>query len=701
MNLKWKIWLILGLVMLGLVGLAVFLDYREVESMAQVQMRQQAQDLRAALMATRRVYHRQFLSSGLPLNEDTLGFLPAHALSRIAQDYPNWSISGVRFNNVSDRPRNPANQADADELAAMAWFRAHPQAGEYTGALRDKTGRRFFHFATPIWTEAYCLQCHATPEAAPAAIRERYSAGYGYQVGELRGVLSIRIPMESGLAAAEAHSRRELKEQGLVLLMVLATLGILLNYFVTRRVAALRGASHRLAKGDFATRVAVSGTDEIAGLADDINSMAATLGHRERSLQDSEARYLALFEHMQTGFALHQIITDAHGQAVDYRFTLANPAFLSLMGMSEESLIGRRVSEIYPQIRDDPTDWIGIYGKVASEGEPVRFKSYFALLDRWVSVVAYRPEPGHFAVLIDDITESRRAEELEHYSAFQAGIAEMSTSVLHNIGNAITAVTQDAEVIDQTGEALLRVAELLDNNAVASEQLSTSDSMPTQCPRQFAIQKEAARAIRRLSDEELSQRSRRLQVSVRHIADIIRIQQSAALPDNQTSSFSLAQAIQSALDMQGDAFDKRGIQVTLAVDPAVDLVTLSHNRILQTLVNAVRNSIEAIEIRAAAAASEGVAYQGRMHIHAEAVDQTRLRITVEDNGVGFDPATAASLFRFGFSTKARGSGFGLHSVAVFAQEFGGSARLESDGIGQGARLIVELPRASGAKGGQQ
>jgi signal transduction histidine kinase len=90
-----------------------------------------------------------------------------------------------------------------------------------------------------------------------------------------------------------------------------------------------------------------------------------------------------------------------------------------------------------------------------------------------------------------------------------------------------------------------------------------------------------------------------------------------------------------------------------------------------------------------------------VHIRAEAVDRTWLRITVQDNGIGFDPATAASLFRFGFSTKARGSGFGLHSVAVFAQESGGSARLESDGIGQGARLIVELPFANGSKGAQQ
>lgn len=141
MSLKFKIWLILGCVMTGLSALGGILDYREVEQAALSQMRQQALDLRAALMATRRGYHRQFLASGLPLNEQTLGFLPAHAMTRIAQDYPNWTKSGVRFNNVSDRPRNLANQADADDFAAMAWFRANPKADVYTRTLRGSDGR--------------------------------------------------------------------------------------------------------------------------------------------------------------------------------------------------------------------------------------------------------------------------------------------------------------------------------------------------------------------------------------------------------------------------------------------------------------------------------------------------------------------------------------------------------------------------------
>lgn len=103
MSLRLKIWLILGLVMFGLSGLAITLHYRAIETDAQARMHQQALDLRAALMATRQVYHKQFIDSGLPLDDHTLGFLPAQAMSRIAEDFPHWTQSGVRFNNVSDR----------------------------------------------------------------------------------------------------------------------------------------------------------------------------------------------------------------------------------------------------------------------------------------------------------------------------------------------------------------------------------------------------------------------------------------------------------------------------------------------------------------------------------------------------------------------------------------------------------------------
>ena len=94
-------------------GLA-WLAMQEGRDHALAEARATAEDIRAVLMATRRVYQRQFLTHNIELNDDTLGFIPAHAMSRISLDFANWSDSGIRFSNVSDRPRNPANQADPE-----------------------------------------------------------------------------------------------------------------------------------------------------------------------------------------------------------------------------------------------------------------------------------------------------------------------------------------------------------------------------------------------------------------------------------------------------------------------------------------------------------------------------------------------------------------------------------------------------------
>jgi sensor histidine kinase regulating citrate/malate metabolism len=70
-----------------------------------------------------------------------------------------------------------------------------------------------------------------------------------------------------------------------------------------------------------------------------------------------------------------------------------------------------------------------------------------------------------------------------------------------------------------------------------------------------------------------------------------------------------------------------------------------------------------------------------------------LRLSVRDNGAGFNAEQHSHMFQFGYSTKTRGSGFGLHATALFAQEMGGSITLESEGINRGALLSIELPCA--------
>ena len=127
------------------------------------------------------------------------------------------------------------------------------------------------------------------------------------------------------------------------------------------------------------------------------------------ALRESEDRFRSLFSSMQEGFALHDIICDAQGAPIDYRFLDVNPAFEKLTGLKRENLIGKRVLEVLPQTE---SLWIERYGKVAMTGKPAEFESYTLALDRHYSIVAFCPKKGQFAVIFDDISERKATEEI-------------------------------------------------------------------------------------------------------------------------------------------------------------------------------------------------------------------------------------------------------------------------------------------------
>ena len=103
MKLQTKILVVLIPVFLLLFAAHSIFTYQTVLDDVKVNLRREAKNVLAILMSTRRIYHAQFLDSGLPVNDETVGFLPAHALGEISRDFPNWTDSGLRFNNVSDR----------------------------------------------------------------------------------------------------------------------------------------------------------------------------------------------------------------------------------------------------------------------------------------------------------------------------------------------------------------------------------------------------------------------------------------------------------------------------------------------------------------------------------------------------------------------------------------------------------------------
>lgn len=127
-----------------------------------------------------------------------------------------------------------------------------------------------------------------------------------------------------------------------------------------------------------------------------------------QALLKSEERYHSLFNGMNEGVALHQIVLDAKGEPIDYRFLEVNPAFEKLTGLAASAVTGKTVKEVLPGIEES---WINQYGKVALTGEPVVFENYNASLDRWYEVYAYSPEKRYFITLFIDVTVRKKTQE--------------------------------------------------------------------------------------------------------------------------------------------------------------------------------------------------------------------------------------------------------------------------------------------------
>ena len=128
----------------------------------------------------------------------------------------------------------------------------------------------------------------------------------------------------------------------------------------------------------------------------------------EQALAASEARYRELFESMNEGFALCEIVLDDAGRPVDYRFLAVNPAFDAMTGFAADTAVGRLISELQPGLQ--PV-WIERYGCVALTGTPERFVEYSAPLGRWFDIYAFSPAPGRFASLFRDVTEEREVAD--------------------------------------------------------------------------------------------------------------------------------------------------------------------------------------------------------------------------------------------------------------------------------------------------
>jgi PAS domain S-box-containing protein len=266
----------------------------------------------------------------------------------------------------------------------------------------------------------------------------------------------------------------------------------------------------------------------------------------------------------------------------------------------------------------------------------------------------------------------------------QAGMAEVATGVLHNVGNTLTSVNVSVGLVGQhlrgsRVAGLTRATELLKAHLPSLSTFLTEDERGRQLPSYLIALSEQLVQER----ESLLEEVQSLSESVEHMKSVVSMQQENARFVGVVEQVRVAQLLDDALRLQALSFEKQGIQVRREYSE-VPPVLVDRHKLLQILFNLLSNA------RHALLESGRADKQLTLRIGGGGTGE-RLRIEVVDNGTGISPEIVPRLFTQGFTTKKDGHGFGLHTSALAAAEMGGALSCSSAGPGQGATFLLELP----------
>ena len=265
----------------------------------------------------------------------------------------------------------------------------------------------------------------------------------------------------------------------------------------------------------------------------------------------------------------------------------------------------------------------------------------------------------------------------------QAGMAEIATGVLHNVGNVLNSVNVSSNlVIEQLRKSkiasLAKAVQLLSAHKDDVGEFLTADPKGKQLPGFLeALSEHLAR-----EQAGMTRELQGLQTNIEHIKQIVAMQQSYAKVSGALEILPPCDLVEDALRMASSTLARHHIEVVREFEP-VPPVLVDRHKVLQILVNLVSNSIHALR--------EIPSRQKRLTLQVSLIAPERVKIVVKDNGVGIAPENLTRIFGHGFTTKKDGHGFGLHSGALAVKEMGGTISVRSEGLGKGAEFILELP----------
>jgi PAS domain S-box-containing protein len=446
-------------------------------------------------------------------------------------------------------------------------------------------------------------------------------------------------------------------------------------------------AELRLAHDDLEKRVA----DRTNSLSEKNAALEHQIAERER-VEENLARERLLLRTL-----IDNLPDCIYAKDMEGRKVMANMADLDNMRVKTEAeAIGRTDFDMFPAEiaakfwEDD---------KAVLRGTPVlnREEWFFDSQGqkRWLltSKLPRRDQNGTIIGLIGigrNITRQKEAEdklEAVHkelmVASRYAGMAEVATGVLHNVGNVLNSVNVSAELMDDRlrnsrSAGVAKLAKLLRDREADLVRFLSEDERGRRIP---AYLEELAGHLEK-ERGEMRAELERLHLNIGHIKEIVTAQQNYARLAGVTETVSLPELVEDALKIHSGAFARHGVKVIREFEPLPQVVIDKH-KVLQIVVNLLHNAKYACE--------DGNTPDKHVIVRLQPAGADRIKIQVADSGVGIAPENLTKIFSHGFTTRKNGHGFGLHSGALSAKEMGGLLTVSSEGVGKGATFTLELP----------
>ena len=406
----------------------------------------------------------------------------------------------------------------------------------------------------------------------------------------------------------------------------------------------------------------------------------------EMALRESQELYHSLVE---------QLPINVYRKDAEGRFVYVNSRFCQIKGRTAEQILGQTAEAIVSAAEAEQSakehELIMRTGQSMEMEEmypqPDGNNLYFQVVKLPVKNSAGRiigSQGVHF-----DITLRKRAEaklnEVHRQlleASRQAGMAEVATSVLHNVGNVLNSVNVSSSLIadkirNSKVSSLSKVVALLKEHEGDLPAFFSSNPKGKQVPGYLT-----GLASHLIEEQaEILREAGTLLSSVMHIKEIVAMQQNYARTSGMLESLPVVDLVEDALRMNADGLQRHNVKLVREFAETPPILVQKH-KVLQILVNLIRNAKHACD---------DAERPDKQIILRVTGGSGRIKISVTDNGVGIPVENLTQIFGHGFTTRKEGHGFGLHSSALAAKEMGGSLTAFSEGPGLGATFTLELP----------